>query len=525
MVYSGDFTAFKIRTPLSEMGSSWNTNIVHETQQRWHRPSALLLAAAGFYPLLVALLCPPYLNDDAYITLTYARSIAAGEGFVYNAGPPTLGTTTPLQALLVAMLSWILPWLSLDRIAVGLSAICALLTPWPLYLARRAFGLDAWSAALAGLSMLLFVHWFPYGMEAHLFAFLTVLSAALFFAGRPFLSGFTGALLVLTRGEGALFMLLLGLAGFAPLFDRNINRRAALGEGVRTGTWLSAGFLVPMLPWLLYATMTFGSPLPATLAAKRAQGALGVPLFRDRFFVRLTEWGSYFPGLSWMTWVYHALAITGLITLVRGPRRVLIFPAWGVAYVAAYSALGVAWYWWYDLAPFTVWTLLVGLGLGYAASGLSQYLPSIRFRIAVLTVLIGAFSFLAAFPNVWKSLSSPGYPRGEIYLAAATYLREHVQPGDRVAAGEAGYLGFFGQVHLLDLYGLTDPDSLAHYARGDYSGAFWTSEPAWFVTFEDDPPWNAIRANPRFTKEYTPVWQRAHAEARNHCQIYRRNAP
>jgi hypothetical protein len=482
-----------------------------------------LLAVGGLYPLLVALLCPPYINDDAYITLTYARAIAAGDGFIYNAGTPTLGTTAPLQALIVAAASWLVPWLSLDRIAVGLSALWALLTPWPLYWARRAFGLDAWGAALAGLAMLLSVHWFPYGMEAHLFALLSMLSAALFFSGRPFLAGLSGAFLVLTRGEGALFVLLLGVAGFAPLCQRGVDRRAALFACIRTGAWLSAGFLIPILPWLVYATRTFGSPVPDTLAAKRTQGALGAALFRDRFFVRLTEWGSYFPGLPWLSWVFHFLAITGLIAAARSARRLLLFPAWAMAYVVAYSGLGVAWYWWYDLAPYSVWTLLVGLGLGHVAARLATRTSSERARRAALAVLVLGFALFAAIPNVVNALYDPGYPKGKIYQAAAAFLREHVQPGERVAAAEAGYLGFFGQVHLLDLYGLTDPACLKHYRRGDCSSAFWSTEPAWFVTFKDDPPWNGIRTHPLFAKKYTPVWSRAHKEARYHCLIYRHN--
>ena len=33
--------------------------------------------------------------DDAFITFRYSRNIVDGEGFVYNPGVHTLGTTTP----------------------------------------------------------------------------------------------------------------------------------------------------------------------------------------------------------------------------------------------------------------------------------------------------------------------------------------------------------------------------------------------------------------------------------------------
>jgi len=48
---------------------------------------------------------PPNTVDDAYITFRYARNLANGVGFVYNAGERVLGTTTPAYTLLLAALS------------------------------------------------------------------------------------------------------------------------------------------------------------------------------------------------------------------------------------------------------------------------------------------------------------------------------------------------------------------------------------------------------------------------------------
>jgi hypothetical protein len=44
-------------------------------------------------------------NDDAFITFTYARNLAAGHGFVFNIGERVLGTTAPLWAMLLAGVS------------------------------------------------------------------------------------------------------------------------------------------------------------------------------------------------------------------------------------------------------------------------------------------------------------------------------------------------------------------------------------------------------------------------------------
>jgi len=64
------------------------------------RGTRLLLTGAlvvGFVMRLVVMFRSAPL-DDAYITFRYAQNLAAGLGFVYNAGERVLGTTTPLCA-------------------------------------------------------------------------------------------------------------------------------------------------------------------------------------------------------------------------------------------------------------------------------------------------------------------------------------------------------------------------------------------------------------------------------------------
>ena len=74
----------------------------------WRLLSIALLLGASAIPIWTATHRFDSLNDDSYITLTYAKSLAAGRGFVYNHPPATLGTTTPLLTLLVAALSAVL---------------------------------------------------------------------------------------------------------------------------------------------------------------------------------------------------------------------------------------------------------------------------------------------------------------------------------------------------------------------------------------------------------------------------------
>jgi len=47
--------------------------------------------------------------DDSFITYRYSRNFAQGIGLVYNAGDNVLSTTAPLYAILLGVLSFIIP--------------------------------------------------------------------------------------------------------------------------------------------------------------------------------------------------------------------------------------------------------------------------------------------------------------------------------------------------------------------------------------------------------------------------------
>ncbi len=66
----------------------------------------LLIALVLIAVAIVARMLPgPRTIDDAFITFRYSRNIVEGQGFVYNIGAPSLGTTTPLYTLLMAAIS------------------------------------------------------------------------------------------------------------------------------------------------------------------------------------------------------------------------------------------------------------------------------------------------------------------------------------------------------------------------------------------------------------------------------------
>jgi len=88
------------------------------------------LLAISLFPLWIASQHIHSLNDDAYITLSYAKNLAAGKGFVFNHPPATLGTTTPLFTLIIAGLGALLSGVEVEVIAVYFTALCWIGTIW-----------------------------------------------------------------------------------------------------------------------------------------------------------------------------------------------------------------------------------------------------------------------------------------------------------------------------------------------------------------------------------------------------------
>ncbi|MGH2542967.1 MAG: hypothetical protein ACRDIB_09230, partial [Ardenticatenaceae bacterium] len=274
-------------------------------------PSSLLLVASLF-PLWATLHNLSDRNDDAYITLTYAKSLAAGQGWRYNGGQEALGTTTPLFALLIAALARILPAVPLDYLAVGVGVLCWLAVAWFFYLSRRSFHLTTLEGALLSLVLLLQGWWWlaSLGMEATLLIFGLVLAIWLAARGHAFAAGLVSASLFLVRPEG---VAMVPLAGTWLLLHSPQERSKSLLR-------FAAGAALPLLLWTIYAMPRFGAILPNSARAKLGQGSgwPGAPfverLLREWLPSYAAQYGSPLLSLLW------PLAALGL---VASARRVL----------------------------------------------------------------------------------------------------------------------------------------------------------------------------------------------------------
>ncbi|MDA0335283.1 MAG: hypothetical protein O2782_08980 [bacterium] len=308
-----------------------------------------LLSCAGLFTFLSARY--DVVQDDAYISLVYARNLANGDGLVFNPGERVEGYTNFAWVLLLAVPH-----------ALGLNAVVAargfgmlaaaglLLYTWRLATRLSSRPRDPTHLAapclLAANGALAF--WTLSGMETAAFALLVAAGAARYLQ-RERLDTAVGVLFgvaALTRPEGWMFFALtLGHQMVRLLRDAD-HRRLSL-----PGLWVApAWFAGIVLPHVLLRWLYYGQPLPNTFYAKT-----GVSLthlthglrYTGDFFIDYGLWGLALLALAvpllrartrsraaYLTLLL--LANVGYVTLVGGdtlPENRLYLPV--VALLAA----------------------------------------------------------------------------------------------------------------------------------------------------------------------------------------------
>ncbi len=470
--------------------------------------------------------------DDAFVTYRYAHNLAVGYGFVYNAGQPVLSTTAPLYALLLAAGAWAWPDLAaLPIVANAISALAIGVGALLLFVLGRQDG-NPWIAALAALFYVLYpLPWLSLGLETAMFVALALAAVVMYRRGRLYLSAALLAAATLTRGDGLILVGVLavhwlvghmtcdtapeGLGTTRPrlrIKDRALRR--ALGA---VGLYL--GVMLPMLAWLAWK---FGSPLPATLAAKRAQTALGI----TGFYAHTT----YLQGLAILArarlaqnllyLLFLPAVLVGMVAMVRRAVWVVLLVAWGTAHLLGYILLGVTPYYWYyaPLVPGMVSLTALGIVEGVRWLGRRGIRKPGSQAVGVVWAGLLLLALVRSDGAMVQALEGPVPPpeeslskvlpeaKGDVYEMAGRWLHECTPPEAVVGVTEVGILGYYSGRHMVDFLGLLEPDVAQALARGDLYWALLRYQPDYLVLTSVSPLYAYdLRADPWFQAAYAPA--------------------
>ena len=487
--------------------------------RRWLRPAGfavvLLWAAYGTW---MAVDRGAAALDDFYITFRYAQNFVHGEGLVFNPGERVFGTTAPGYALLLGLLgkltSAAIPTLGNALTGLAVLGVASLLL---LDSHRR------WPEAALGGTLLVtsgFV-WLHGGAELPVSLVLLV-AAARWGAARPVLAGGLAAAAVACRPDAGLAVGILGL-----LLWRERGRLPW-----RFGWTAAAGILLG----LVAATLWFGQPLPATLAAKRFQSEWAPDIFAS-------GWDYWIRGLSTLRrWGFGAdltvvtAALVGGFTMVRhGGRGMRLVALYGLVLAVAYPLLGVPFYSWY--AEATVIALLYGLSffLGAVArrvhsffrTGSARPFDAARWATAGVTLLLAAWLLLpvARFNLSYLRAAKEGGRFG-FYREVGEWIRDHSQPGEAVSYVEVGVIAFYGQRPIRDLVGLVTPENLQGLRRhGSPERLLWEhSTPLVIYAERVDRLMGPVQAAPWFAARYAAEERFRLGENGEELVVYRRKS-
>ncbi len=418
-------------------------------------PARLLLLAAALLFVAHVLTWRTYLLDDAYISLRYARNLVEGHGLVFNPGEAVEGYTNFLWVLAGAAL--LVPGGDAMALLKVVSLLAALTLLWTLGRLQRLGGEPgALPAAVWLLPLPAFGYWSTTGMETMLFAALLTGAVTVGLAesrdGRWRGSVVLFLLLALTRPEGVL------LFGLSTLVLAAVEHRRRGGRrGWRRRAVDAAGLALGYGLYTAWRLATYGELLPNTYHAKVTGGAEQL----TNGLLGLSQWALAQPVFAAALVAPIALLFSRRLRTAGAPAAVarpetlaLAAISWGyVAYVVAVGG---------DFMPFFRFFLPI---LPLLAVLLAWLLPAVvgggprRIAWVAGLLLVQLAAGLASEEPVRAFVAHRTTVVGQ---QVGAYLKNRLEPGDRIAVNTAGSLPYESGLPTIDMLGLTDAAIARH---------------------------------------------------------------
>ncbi|MCQ3930278.1 MAG: hypothetical protein DPW16_07440 [Chloroflexi bacterium] len=497
------------------------------------RSDLLLILLIGLVAFSVRVIPEPRTVDDAFITFRYSSNIVEGEGFVYNPDSKVLGTTTPLYTLLMAGFGGIMgdhyQWYALfiNALADSLSVVLLYLLARYLTGSRLAGGLLGLLWALLSYSVTFAIG----GMETSVHNLFMIAAWVAYLDKRRGWVGAFVALGLLTRPDALLWAAPLMLHQLWTAWREHSPHQ-------KIGSWLPlsdymAGLIIG-LPWVIFATLYFGSPLPHTIGTKsvvyQVDGPQALIRMLQQFANPIDQFEILGPvvGTGIGLILFPFLALVGLRAMLKPhPRTLPIFlHAW--IYLAVFSATNPLIFRWYLTPPMPAYLLAIVCGAYSLGQSLTPSIGARRLKIAAYS--LSAFAVLCVLagwelkPDHRPNRPAPKMAFHEIELNYQTVAErlareESIGPDTLIAAGDIGAVGFFSRARILDTIGLVT-DGLNHYYEnagypalipdeGNYAippQMIFDRQPDYIITMLDFVKLG-LQQDPRFAEQYELLYE------------------
>jgi len=447
-----------------------------------HLPSDFWIGLLVILALVVRIawvLYTRYTLDDAFITFRYARQIALGNGFVYNLGERLDGTTSPLFALLLAVWAKITSNVVLGSkildIVFGVSAIFLV---WrTLKSLGRSQAEQISVIILLGLSSKLWLMENE-GMELSLVLFLMAASWYAVVHKRFAWAGCLLGLLIWTRVDLFLWPILLVAI--------------TLFSDVRASLKIAGTAILTYLPWFVFATLYFGTPIPYTIIAKWvAYIQFNTAPLIDHFLIVVGYLSPFeiltsdkldelFVGLTLL------FAIFQVVRTWRD-RRLVILICFVLLEIFRLTVTRLTFSDRYMVPALWATLILVGMGAGGLWDIIKAHQPIIGWFYTIALVLALFIGLQSALPLAVDVQLTQTDSYQDSLMKAGLWLRDNAPVGSRVELEPLGYVGYYSNLTMLDDVGLVTP-AVVNLKRQQISGFSYFSylKPDFLILHCDD---------------------------------------
>jgi hypothetical protein len=406
--------------------------------------------------------------EDALIAISHARNAAEGLGLTNHPGEGLVHGFTSALSVLIPLLGELLHsgWgLAAIRIASLLAAAAAVAYGYAI---ARRLGLGPWPMSFALGYLALNYNQMFYGIggkETQVAAAVVLAVTYHVLAGQHIRTGIALGLAMLARPDLVILAaLVMALAA-----------RGGLAEAFRTGA--AAASLV--VPWLVFTTLYYGSPVPHSIPALALWSPLPalagppgevVALVGERVTNGLATAVRAFTPFYEDSFVVSAPLPIGILVACGATMLVLAgigawstrhLPRWwpAVGFVALFTVyraflLPTSYFDWY-IPPYTA---LCALLIAAALQGLVRRAPIVSNVLAAVLLLAAAVHL--PFTMVLESRIQREIEDG-IRRPVGIYLRDAMAPGEEFISESVGYFGYYSGHTIWDQAGLTSPTAYA----------------------------------------------------------------
>ncbi|MCI0549825.1 MAG: hypothetical protein L0287_02595 [Anaerolineae bacterium] len=415
-------------------------------------PWVVIIISAALLIRLAWIVYTNYTEEDAFITFRFARQLAKGHGFVFNVGEPIYGTTTPLFTLLLSI------WYKLasGNIVLGarlfdlLAAGGAMLFLWKaLHATAQTRTNQLFTLAIIALSSKLWLM-DTQGMETPIVLFFMTSSWYMWITRRIVWAGLLTGLLLWTRID------LIPWAAIMVFAELISNRK----EAVRLTLIIS----VVYLPWLIFSTLYFGSPIPYTILAKWVAYSKFNASPLASHLVLTTQYLSIFEIPRGSDQPQLIVFISNLLVLITlglaiwqtslkwRDRRLIILPAFAVLEIIRLTLTRETFFNRYFVPTLRAILILAGLALGTIWNLLEQ---SRLKKIFMILITVGVISmFLFGVQRAQEIRVRQIYRHEASLRAIGLWLHENTSPHAIIQLEPLGYIGYYSDRVIIDEVGL-----------------------------------------------------------------------